>query len=146
MSSAPATRIDHLGYVVADLEAAGRFFVDVLGFTANEVRKGQLSEDDGDGMTLRFGVHPRAVARYAFYSLGDGHVELMQWTSPIRDDRPATNQDAGGRHIAIATTDMAATLDRVRAFGDCEIREPNAAGFIYVKTPFGLEVQLVPAK
>jgi glutamate synthase (NADPH/NADH) large chain len=40
---------------------------------------------------------------------------------------------------------MAGALERIRAFGGCEIREPNERGFIYVKTPFGLEVQLIPA-
>lgn len=146
MSSAPVTRIDHLGYVVGDLDRAGRFFVEALGATLNEARRGTLADDDGDAMTRRFGVHPRARAHYAFYWIGDGQVELMQWESPTRSESVQSNQDAGGRHIAVATPDMDATLAAIREFGDCEIREPNPAGFIYVKTPFGLEVQLIPVK
>ena len=146
MTSAPATRIDHLGYVVGDLELAGRFFVDVLGATPNDARRGTLAFDEGDAMFRLFGNHPRARANYAFYWLGDGQVELMQWASPTRSEEIPTNQDAGGRHIAVATSDMDATLERIRAFGGCEIREPNPVGFIYVNTPFGLEVQLVPAR
>jgi len=144
VSSAPAVRLDHIGYVVSDLELACRFFVDALGAVRHETRKGTIVDDAGDSMSRRFGVHVRAHATFAFCIFANVEVELMQWTSPTRSIVSPSNQDAGGRHMAVAVTDMAAVLERVRTFGGCEIREPNERGFIYIKTPFGLEVQLIP--
>jgi catechol 2,3-dioxygenase-like lactoylglutathione lyase family enzyme len=145
VSSVPMPRIDHIGYVVTDLDQACRFFVDVLGAVRHETRKGALVDATSDSMTRRFGVDARAHAAYAFIIFANVEVELMQWTSPTRSDANPSNEDAGGRHVAVVAPDMAGTLERIRAFGGCEIREPNERGFIYVKTPFGLEVQLIPA-
>ncbi len=52
---------DHVGFTVPDLEAATRFFVDVIGCTpVYEI--GPFRSDD-DWMQVHLGVDPRAVIR-----------------------------------------------------------------------------------
>ena len=136
--------VDHVGFVVPDLDAAVAFFVDALGFEDIE-RRGTLGDDAGDQMTTRLGVHPRAVARYAFVQRGTARVELLQWTAPDRHADPPRNSDAGGRHLALAVDDVGVLVDRLAAIDGVEVREANERGFVYVRTPFGLEVQLIPA-
>jgi hypothetical protein len=38
---------------------------------------------------------------------------------------------------------MAAAMERLAASPGVGVREPNEAGFRYVSTPFGLEIQLI---
>jgi catechol 2,3-dioxygenase-like lactoylglutathione lyase family enzyme len=137
--------VNHVGYAVSDLDLAGRFVVEVLGFEPVPERSGVNFDPDGDLLTQRFGVHPRARGEFRFFRHGDGLVEFLQWESPDYDGAPARNSDLSGRHLAVSTTDMAAAKAAIEAFGDCEIRAANERGYVYVKTPFGLEVQLMPA-
>lgn len=142
--SNPFAGVDHVGYVVTDLELAGRFAIEVLGFELVADRHGTLSDPEGDALTRRFGIHPRASGCYQFYRAGDARVEFLAWESPDQVTAPARNSDVAGRHLAVAVTDMAAAIARIESFPGTEVREPNPSGFIYVKTPFGLEVQLIP--
>jgi hypothetical protein len=41
---------------------------------------------------------------------------------------------------------MPAALEGIGGFPGVEIREPNDRGYVYVKAPFGLEVQLIPVE
>lgn len=137
--------VDHLGFVVTDLDRAVRFFIDVLGFADIE-RRGALRDDEGDGMTRRFGVHPRAVGHYVFLQIGGARVELLQWTSPDQNTASPRNSDVGGRHFALAVENIDDLLVRIASEPGISVRERNSLGFYYVGTPFGLEIQLVPAK
>jgi len=135
--------IDHVGYVVSDLDAASAFFVGVLGFETLP-RRGVSSHPDGDHMSGWFGVHPRASCRFAFFNL-DGHaVELLEWTAPDQHRVHPRNSDYGGRHLALKTTDLEAAIARLQEVPGVTIRERNERGFVYVATPFGLELQLIP--
>jgi catechol 2,3-dioxygenase-like lactoylglutathione lyase family enzyme len=136
--------VNHVGYAVSDLDLAGRFLTDVLGFEQVVERSGVNYDPDGDLLTQRFGVHPRARGEFRFYRFGDHLVEFLAWEAPDYDGTPAKNSDLSGRHLAIGTTDMEAAKAAITAFGGCEIRAANERGYVYVKTPFGLEVQLMP--
>jgi len=60
---------DHMGFVVPDLDEAVSFFVEVLG--AEEVfRIAPISDPNGDSMTRKVGVHPRATVRGAMLRFG----------------------------------------------------------------------------
>ena len=144
VSDGPIVAVNHIGYVVSDLDLAGRFFEDVLGFERVVERTGKLGDGESGLMTRRFGVNPRATGEFIFFRLNGFAVELLAWESPDRDQTSPKNSDAGGRHLALSVTDMDAATQRIAAFGGTEIREPNDAGYIYVKTPFGLEIQLIP--
>ena len=76
-----AVGVDHVGYVVNDLDAAVAFFIDELGFKDLN-RRAVMRDDEGDSMTTRFNVHPRAVGRYCFLGAGADKVELLEWTGP----------------------------------------------------------------
>lgn len=144
MSKGPIVAVNHIGYVVSDLDLAGRFFEEALGFERVVGRTGKLGDADGDLMTRRFGLDPRATGEFVFFQLGGFAVELLAWDAPGRNETPALNSDAAGRHLALSVTNMEAAKRQIAAFGGAEIREPNDAGYIYVKTAFGLEVQLIP--
>lgn len=143
--SGNVTAVDHVGYVVTDLDQAVRFFVDVLGFEETN-RRGEVRSEDGDRMTRLFGVHPRAVGRYAFMQLGEDRVELLEWSAPEQNSHLPLNSDRGGRHIALAVRDLDEYVVRIAAEPGVSVRERIDVGFYYVGTPFGLELQLVPAK
>ncbi|MGH2551007.1 MAG: VOC family protein [Thermomicrobiales bacterium] len=136
--------VNHVGYVVSDLDLAARFVTDVLGFEEVEGRSGVNFDPDGDLLTERFGVHPRARGQFRFFRGGDTLVELLAWEAPDYVGEPAHNSNLAGRHLAVSTSDMEAAKAAITAFGGSEIRQPNERGYIYVKTPFGLEVQLMP--
>jgi catechol 2,3-dioxygenase-like lactoylglutathione lyase family enzyme len=147
MSSAPAgsvRAIDHVGFVVTEIEPAVRFFVDVLGFEEID-RRGELEEADGDRMTRLFGVHPRATGQFRFLQLGSMRVELLQWSAPDQRTDVPRNADVGGRHLALSVGEIDSFLARVSAEPGVVVRERNDRGFYYVSTPFGLEIQLIPA-
>jgi catechol 2,3-dioxygenase-like lactoylglutathione lyase family enzyme len=141
--TSPFAGIDHVGYVVGDLDAASAFFVDVLGFEALP-RRGESAYDEGDVMTQLFGVHARASYRFAFFTLGGSTVELLEWTAPDQHRTHPLNSDFGGRHLAIKTTDLDAAIARVSTVPGVTVRARTERGFVYVSMPFGLEVQLIP--
>ena len=147
MSSAPAgsiQAIDHVGFVVTEIEPAVRFFVDVLGFEEID-RRGELKEADGDRMTRLFGVHPRATGTFRFLQLDSMLVELLQWVAPDQRTEVPRNADVGGRHLALTVGEIDSFLARISAEPGVVVRERNDRGFYYVSTPFGLEIQLIPA-
>lgn len=139
----PFAAVNHIGFVVRDLEAGSRFLTEVLGFETVAGRSGNLSPDRNI-LTRRFGVDANASGKYAFFQLGDTYIELLEWTAPGSNEMTPLNSDAGGRHLAISVTDMAAAVDRLKAVDGVTVREPNDAGFIYCATPLGLEIQLIP--
>ena len=140
--TSPFTAVNHVGYVVRDIEAGLAFFTDVLGFERVEGRRGDVHPQD-DVLTRRFGVDANASGRWAFLRLGDTLVELLEWSAPDRNETTPLNSDLGGRHIAITVSDIATATARLLEAG-ATVREPNDLGYIYCATPLGLEIQLIP--
>jgi len=95
--STPFAAVNHVGFVVRDLDEGLRFFIDVLGFEAITDRRGTLAPD-GDVMTRRFGINPGASGRFAFLRLGDATIELLGWSAPGQNTTPPLNSDVGGHH------------------------------------------------
>lgn len=142
--SGPFAGVDHVGYVVTDLDQAIAFATEVLGFELIVERAGQLGDAESDSMSRRFGVHDRATASYRFANGGSTPVEFLAWQSADQSAEIARNCDHSGRHLAVKVTDMPSALAKIGAFPGVTIRDPNERGYIYVKTPFGLEFQLIP--
>lgn len=142
--SSPFVSVNHSGFVVKDLAAASAFFVDVLGFEPLP-RKGSTSAPGSDRMTDWFGVHADAVSNWAFFKLGNDVVELMQWTAPDQNPDSPRNSDVGARHLALSTSNYEAALERLKNQPGVTIRGTTEAGFVYVSTPFGLEIQVLPS-
>lgn len=144
--------IEHIGVTVPDLEAATRFFVEVLGCEAF-FDSGPMSSDDDDRMTSLLNVHPRAVIhRMRHVRCGHGsNIELFEYTAPDQQTERPRNSDMGGHHLAFYSDDFDATLEWLRQ-NDVELLEgpnlvekgPNAGcRWIYFLAPWGLQMELV---
>ena len=145
--------VEHVGLTVPDMEAATRFFVDVLGAEVL-FEVGPFSSDD-DWMRTHLGVHPRAaIRRLRMLRLASGpSIELFEYVSPDRDASRPRNSDAGGHHLAFYVTDMTAAVDHLKRCGVECLGEPTtmtegaSAGltWVYFLAPWGLQLELVCA-
>ena len=136
-----AISIDHYGYVVPDLDQAVAFFTDVLGFEL-------LSLDDpiefGDDSFARwYHVHPRASARFAFLRYGPAIIEFTEWQTPDQNTVVPSNSDLGGRHFAIAVTDVDAAMAYLKQQPGVTVFERSEWNFAYFTTPWGMTLQVV---
>jgi catechol 2,3-dioxygenase-like lactoylglutathione lyase family enzyme len=144
---------EHIGLTVPDLEAATRFFVDVIG--------GRVLFDAGpfmatdDWMARHLGVHSRAVIRkLRMIKIECGpSLELFQYEAPDQQhDRPR-NSDWAGHHVAFYVEDMAAAVAHLRLHDVEVLGEPTtltegpSAGltWVYFRAPWGLQLELVCA-
>ena len=109
--STPA-QIDHLGIAVESIEAASRFYGDVLGLPFEGVEE----------------VADQKV-RVAFFTIGEVRVELLE---PTAEDSPVRKfldkRGPGFHHIAYRVTDLPATLAAMKASGLQLIDESPRAG------------------
>lgn len=148
MSGLPGMRgVEHVGITVPDLDAATRFFVDVLG--AQVVFDGGLIADE-DVMTRVLGADRGDSARYRFLRLGHGpNFEVFEYQTANPGRHPGNHQ-AGGHHLAIYVDDIAPAVEHLRAHG-IAVDEPEhiaqgpAAGsdWVYFRAPWGLQMELV---
>jgi catechol 2,3-dioxygenase-like lactoylglutathione lyase family enzyme len=145
--------IEHVGLTVPDMDEATNFFVDVLG--AEVLFEVGPFEADDDWMETHLGVHPRAtIPRLRMLRLADGpSIELFQYKAPDQQRDPPRNSDAGGHHLAFYVTDLDSAVSHLRHHA-VEIQgEPTtmtsgeSAGlaWVYFRTPWGLQLELVSA-
>jgi len=145
-----ARNVDHVGFTVPDLDAALRFFVDVLGaellYTA-----GPIDDPRGDSLRAHFDVGPRSSYRLALLRLGPTlNVELMQFDAPDQRRIMPRESDWGAAHLAFYVDDLAAAAAYLQARG-VRLLAPNAhrdgpsAGqeMRYALTPWGLPLELI---
>ncbi|MFC8244796.1 VOC family protein [Streptomyces chartreusis] len=142
---------DHIGITVPDLDAATRFFVDVLG--AEEFYVLGPIEAEDDWMKTHLGVASTArIDRLRFLRLGAGiNLELFQYTAPDQAHFQPRNSDIGGMHIALYVDDFAAALaylidHGVQIMGEPTVRTtgPSAGQtWVYFLAPWGLQLELV---
>lgn len=142
---------DHVGFTVPDLEAATRFFVDVIGCTVL-FEVGPFRADD-DWMTRHLNVHPRAVIRkLRMLKCRNGPaLEIFEYESPDQNSRLPRNSDHGGHHLAFYVTDMdeaVAYLERqgvALCGGPSTIDSGPSAGltWLYFLAPWGMQLELV---
>lgn len=114
MSPAPAipglTGIEHIGLTVPDIEAATRFFTDVVGAeTLYDI--GPLETAD-DWMANHLAVHPRSrINKLRVVRIANGPVlELFEFAAPDQEKRVPRNSDYGGWHMAFYVEDMEKAL------------------------------------
>jgi catechol 2,3-dioxygenase-like lactoylglutathione lyase family enzyme len=136
-------RMDHVGIVVEDLEAAIEFFV-ALGLE----RQGEASVEGGwvDRIVGLEGVR----AELAMVQTPDGHsrVELAKFHAPVHHgDRGHEQANTPGiRHLAFAVDDIDAVLADLRARGTELVGEleryEDSYRLCYVRGPEGIIVEL----
>lgn len=130
----PAVRIDHLGVAVRSIEAASRFYREVLGL---EVGPAELLPDDG--------------VTAAFVLLGESRIELLEPASP---DGPVARflerRGEGVHHIAVAVPDVAAALEAARLAGYTSVDQAPRRGahgslvaFLHPRGTHGVLIELV---
>lgn len=141
--SGPFSAVNHVGFVVSNLEQALAFFTDVFGFERIEGRTGSILPE-GDALTRRFGIDSNASGEYAFVRLGESIIELLVWSAPGQHQSPPLNSDWGGRHLALSVRDMPSAIALLGSVEGVVVREANDMGYVYCLTTFGLEVQLIP--
>ncbi len=136
-------RMDHVGIVVDDLDAAAEFFA-------------AIGLELGDKMSLEGTTVDRIVAlegarsEIQFARTPDGHaqIELTKFHAPPHEGetRPPASNEPGIRHITFAVDDIDATLARVRALGYGLVGEleqyETSYRLCYVRGPAGIIVEL----
>lgn len=145
------TGIEHIGLTVPDIEAASRFFSDVLG--AEAIYDIGPFESPDDWMAQHLAVHPRArINKLRVMKVGNGPVlELFEFASPDQDTRRPKNSDFGGWHMAFYVEDMDKALAALKTHdvtiqsGPVLMTEGPSAGlqWLYFQSPWGQQLELV---
>jgi catechol 2,3-dioxygenase-like lactoylglutathione lyase family enzyme len=143
--------VDHLGYTVADLDAAVGFFVAVLG--AELLYRTEPVATGAGGLGVALGVPATGTVEHAALRLGPtDNIELYRYQIPGAAQRPPRNSDVGGRHLALYVDDVDAAAEYlaghpgVQVLGGPEtIEDGPIAGdrWVYVRTPIGLYLEVV---
>ena len=136
-------RLEHIGIVVDDLEAATAFFA-ALGLEIEG--KAPVEGPLVDAMNGLEGVRADVVILRT--PDGNAKVELAKYHSPAfeGDDGPPPANAPGIRHILFAVDDVEASLARLRAHGAELVGElenyENSYLLCYVRGPAGIIVEL----
>jgi len=136
-------RMDHVGIVVDDLEAATEFFVE-LGFERRG--SGQVEGRWVDRIVALDGVR----VDFAMMQTPDGHgrLELIRFRSPPSqgDESRAPANTRGLRHLAFVVDDIDAVLAGLRTHGGELVGEveryENVFRLCYIRGPEGIIVEL----
>ncbi|NLY54122.1 MAG: methylmalonyl-CoA epimerase [Firmicutes bacterium] len=126
-------KIAHLGIAVKDLDAAKRFYEDVLGLKCT-------GEEEV----------PSQKVRTAFFPVGEVNIELLESTDPEGPIAKSIEKRGEGiHHVAYQVSDIEAALAEMKAKGVRLIDEeprPGAHGakiaFIHPKASLGVLVEL----
>jgi catechol 2,3-dioxygenase-like lactoylglutathione lyase family enzyme len=136
-------RMDHVGVVVEDLDAATEFF-------------SELGLESGGGGTVEGSWVDRIVGlegirvQFAFMKTPDGHgrLELIKFLTPPAEggDPHAPANTPGIRHLTFAVDDVDATVARLQARGGElvgeVVRYENSFRLCYLRGPEGIIIEL----
>jgi catechol 2,3-dioxygenase-like lactoylglutathione lyase family enzyme len=136
-------RMDHVGVIVDDLEAAIAFFV-ALGLE----EKGRQSVE-GESVDRIIGLEG-ARSDLAFVQTPDGHsrIELVEFHSPpyAGERRSEPSNAPGIRHLTFAVDDLDAVLSDIRDHGAELVGEvqnyENVYKLCYIRGPAGIILEL----
>lgn len=142
---------DHVGFTVPDIEAATRFFVDVIGCSlAFEI--GPFQSDD-DWMQRQLGVDPRAVIRKLrmFRCRTGASFEVFEYDLAGASRIPPRNSDVGGHHLAFYVEDIGAAIGHLKSHGIAIQGDPvtmesgpsKGLTWVYFLAPWGMQLELV---
>jgi catechol 2,3-dioxygenase-like lactoylglutathione lyase family enzyme len=142
---------DHIGFTVPDIEAATRFFVDVIG--CEQVFEIGPFQSDDDWMKVQLGVHPRAVVkslRMLRCKTGPS-FELFEYDLEGAGAHSPANSDVGGHHLAFYVEDIGAAVAYLKDKGVTVQGEPvtmeegpsQGLSWVYFLAPWGMQLELV---
>jgi len=130
--------VNHAGQCTADLAAAQRFYVELLGF---EVERELVLPDEVTGPFL--GVAAPVGLRAVYLRLGSFVLELMEFGrpgNPPHADR--VFNEPGLTHLSISVDDLAGTVARVVELGGEIVTDLPVASI--VRDPDGQLLELLP--
>ena len=136
-------RMEHIGIVVDDLEAATAYFA-ALGLESEG--EASVAGDSVDRINGLEGVRAEIVIMQT--PDGNAKVELAKYHSPPYegDGRPAPPNAPGIRHILFVVDDIQASLAGLQAHGGELVGElvnyENSYWLCYVRGPAGIIVEL----
>lgn len=142
---------DHVGFTVPDMEAATRFFVDVIGCTL--VFEIGPFESNDDWMKVHLGVHPRSILRRLrmFRCKTGPSIEIFEYEVEGARVVPPRNSDVGGHHLAFYVEDMDSAVAHLKLHGitvqggPVTMEEGPSKGltWVYFLSPWGTQFELV---
>ena len=145
--------VEHVGFTVPDVDAAVRFFTEVIGCT-KVFEIGPFQADD-DWMKQQLGVHPRAVIRkLVMLRCKTGpNFELFEYVLDGSAAVPPKNSDVGGHHLAFYVHDIAAAVTHLQAHGVTILGDvvtmqggpSQGLSWVYFLAPWGMQLELVSA-
>ena len=143
--------VEHIGLTVPDIDAATRFFADLLG--AETLYDVGPFESADDWMATHLAVHPRArINKVRMLRVAHGPaLELFEFTAPGQVTEAPKNSDTGGWHLAFYVDDIDAALAALKRHdvailsGPVLMTEGPSAGlsWLYFKAPWGQQLELV---
>lgn len=150
MTATSSVRLDHVGVNVPELEPAVAFFKDVFDATVM-FRLGKTSDPNGKLME-RTGADRGAEFEAVMLRIGDGNLELLQWSSNESLSSLPAAVDVGASHIGIEVPDLAVVLERAREVEGVQVigdpvtfSEGPTPGLsnAFFRTPWGAIVELL---
>jgi glyoxylase I family protein len=141
---------DHVGFTVPNLDAAERFFVDVIG-CERVYSLGPFSAED-DWMLEHLNLAPRTVMReLRFFRCRTGpSFEIFEYEPPEPPAGQPCNSDIGGHHLAFYVDDIDEAVSYLIARDVRVMGAPTASSgpsegqrWVYFLTPWGMQLELV---
>lgn len=122
-------RIDHVGIVVRDLDAAVATYARNFGFVADSTRGGDV---------------PALGIRNTFMPVGESDLEFIQATSsegPVAQF--AAERGEGTFMLSLEVEDIDGAVEHLRAAGARVGNPTNGVAFVSMKSTHGVNLQLV---
>jgi catechol 2,3-dioxygenase-like lactoylglutathione lyase family enzyme len=141
------TRIDHVGFTVADLDRSVAWYRRFLDAEPLAVTKGW----DAPYSAEMIG-YPGCVIDWAYFPLpGGGRLELVQYVQPPPAQVDMETWNTGNGHLCVVVDDIHAEFERLRDVATVQSPAPvqipvgpNAGGWGgYVRDPDGITIQLL---
>lgn len=127
-----AKRIDHVGIVVKDLDAATATYARHFGLAVDTSRGGEL---------------PALGIKNAFMPIGESDLEFIQ---PLTSEGPvaqfAAERGEGTFMLSIEVDDVAKAAEELRARGARVGNPVNGVAFVSMKSTHGVNLQLIERK
>ncbi len=113
--------INHAGFVVRDLEAAVKFYEEIVGLTVQD-----KLERTGGTISQVVGYENSHLRIAKMAAEGEEHfLELIEYVSPSPEERVSEERAIiGGCHVAFIVDDIHEAFDRVMANGAIEMNPP----------------------
>lgn len=127
-----AKRIDHVGIVVKDLDAATETYARHFGFAVDPSKGGEVAA---------LGI------RNAFMPIGESDLEFIQ---PITSEGPvaqfAAERGEGTFMLSIEVDDVEKAVEHLRSLGARVGNPNNGVAFVSAKSAHGVNLQLIERK